>query len=99
MFGIDYAGAPVGLDLAMLIAAARTARRHRCTRRRAAPGHRHRSSGCFGYQLAAAQLGLAALPAGTYQVQLLGGPELTPVDAAANLDLTAPVGGTGSSSP
>ena len=37
--------------------------------------------------------------AGTYQVQLLAGPNLTPVDAAANLDLTAPAGGTGGSSP
>jgi putative serine protease PepD len=98
VFGIDYTGAKVGLDLAMLIAmpggnvvtlqgaglpqATATA-----------------SSGCFSFQLTADELGLPALPAGTYQVQLLAGPNLTPVSAAANLDVTAPGGGTGASSP
>ncbi len=98
VFGIDYARAPVGLDLAMLIAlpggnvvtlqgaglpqATATA-----------------SSGCFSFQLTADELGLPALPVGTYQVQLLAGPNLTPVSAAANLDVTAPGGGTGASSP
>ena len=48
------------------------------------------SSGCFAYQLTAAQLGLPTLPVGTYQVQLLAGPNLTPVSAAAHLDVTAP---------
>lgn len=98
VFGVDYTGAPVGLDLAMIIAL---------------PGGNvvtlqgaglpqataTRSSGCFAFQLTADEAGLPTLPAGTYQVQLLAGPNLTPVDAAANLDLTAPAGGTGGSSP
>ena len=43
------------------------------------------SSGCISYQLDAAQLGLAVLPAGRYQLQLLGGPELAPLSAPASL--------------
>jgi len=98
VFGIDYAQVPVGLDLAMLIAL---------------PGGNvvtlqgaglpqvtaTTSSGCFSFQLTADEVGLPTLPVGTYQVQLLAGPDLIPVSAAASLDVTAPGGNTGANSP
>jgi putative serine protease PepD len=99
VFGVDYAQAPVGLDLALLIAlpgggGVVTEQGAGLPQATATA-----SSGCFGFQLTAGQVGLAALPAGTYRVQLLAGPNLTPVSAAAALDLTAASGGTGVSSP
>jgi S1-C subfamily serine protease len=56
------------------------------------------ASGCLRYELTAGQLGITALPAGTYQVQLLAGPNLTPVSAVADLDVTAPPAGAGAPS-
>jgi hypothetical protein len=50
------------------------------------------SSGCFSYDLTAQQLGLPILPAGTYQVQLLAGPNLTPVSAPTDLTVAASTG-------
>ena len=88
VFGIGYTRLPVGLDIAMLIVmpdgTAVTV-----------PGAglpqavARTSSGCFGYELTADQLGLPSLPVGTYKVQLLAGPDLTPVSAIADLDVTA----------
>jgi hypothetical protein len=43
------------------------------------------TSGCFAYELRAPDLGLATLPAGTYRVQLLGGPDLIPLSAPTDL--------------
>jgi putative serine protease PepD len=104
VFGIDYARLPVGLDIAMLIGmpdgTAVTVPGAGLPQAIATT-----SSGCFGYRLTAAQLGLPTLPVGTYQVQLLAGPNLTPVSAAAHLDVTAPtavsppVGAQGASPP
>jgi putative serine protease PepD len=56
------------------------------------------ASGCLRYELTAGQLGITALPAGTYQVQLLAGPDLTPVSAVADLDVTTPPTGAGAPS-
>ena len=88
MFGVTYAQFPKGLDVALLIAM---------------PGGTAvtgdtgalpeaivtQSSGCISYELDASQLGLAVLPAGTYQLQLLGGPELTPLDNPTKLRVGA----------
>ena len=88
MFGVNYAQFPKGLDVALLIAM---------------PGGTAvtgdtgglpeaivtQSSGCVSYELDASQLGLAVLPTGTYQLQLLGGPELTPLDNPAKLTVGA----------
>jgi putative serine protease PepD len=93
VFGIDYAQARPGLDLAMLIAlpggGVLTLQGAGLPQATATA-----SSGCFSFQLAAAEAGLPVLPAGTYQVQLLAGPNLTPVSDAASLELTAPGEGT-----
>ncbi|MGH3257201.1 MAG: trypsin-like peptidase domain-containing protein [Streptosporangiaceae bacterium] len=88
MFGVNYAQFPKGLDVALLIAL---------------PGGTAvtgdtgalpeviitQSSGCISYELDASQLGLAVLPSGTYQLQLLGGPELTPLDNPIKLRVGA----------
>jgi putative serine protease PepD len=94
MFGVNYAQFPVGLDVAILITvpggAAVTADYGGLPQ--AIVTH---SSGCISYQLDAAQLGLAVLPAGRYQLQLLGGPELAPLSAPASLTVRpAPAGNT-----
>ncbi len=91
MFGVDYAQFPKGLDVALLIAI---------------PGGTAvtgdtgglpeaivtQSSGCISYELDASQLGLAVLPTGTYQFQLLAGPELTALDPPTKLTVSAAKG-------
>jgi putative serine protease PepD len=98
VFGVEYAQAPVGLDLAMLIAlpdgGVVTEQGAGLPQATASA-----SSGCFAFQLTADEVGLSALPAGTYHVQLLAGPNLTPISGGVALDLTAASGGTGASSP
>ena len=94
MFGVNYAQFPVGLDIAILITvpggAAVTADYGGLPQ--AIVTH---SSGCISYDLDAAQLGLAVLPAGRYQLQLLGGPGLAPLSAPASLTVRpAPAGNT-----
>lgn len=88
VFGIDYARFPVGLDIAMLIGlpdgSAVTMPSGGLPQAIATA-----SSGCFSFDLTAAQLGLAVLPAGIYQVQLLAGPDLTPVSTPTDLTLAA----------
>ena len=97
-FAVDYAQAPKGLDLALLIALPNGGV---VTQQGAGlpQATATASSGCFGFQLTADEVGLSALPAGTYHVQLLAGPDLAPLSAAAALDLTAPGAGAGASSP
>ena len=85
-FGVGYVRFPRGLDIAMLI------RLPDGTVVTGPSGSLPQTmatadSGCFGYGLAAAQLGLASLPEGRYQVQLLAGPDLAPVSAPADLDV------------
>jgi putative serine protease PepD len=91
VFGISYARFPVGLDIAMLIGlpdktavTVPTGGLPQST----APA----SADCFSYDLTAGQLGRAVLPAGTYQIQLLAGPDLTPVSAPADVRLAASPG-------
>ncbi|HSZ28503.1 MAG TPA: trypsin-like peptidase domain-containing protein, partial [Pseudonocardiaceae bacterium] len=88
MFGVSYAQFPKGLDVALLIAMPGGT---------AVTGDTSalpeaivtQSSGCISYELDASQLGLAVLPTGTYQLQLLGGPELTPLDNPTKLRVGA----------
>src|SRR5215831_15676636 len=88
MFGVGYTGFPRGLDIAMLI---------RLPDGTALAGPlgglpqstANGSSGCFSYRLIASQLGLASVPKGTYQVQLLAGPDLAPVSAPANVSVAS----------
>ncbi len=86
VFGVRYAGFPVGLDIAMVIAlpggTAFTLPTGGLPQATAST-----SSGCFAYNLTANQLGLATLPPGTYQLQLLAGPALTAVSAPADLTI------------
>jgi putative serine protease PepD len=87
-FGMRYDRFRTGLDIAMAIAlpdgTAVTAGSGGLPQSTATT-----TSGCFAYQLNAADLGLATLPAGTYQVQLLGGPDLTPLSGPADLTVGA----------
>ena len=99
-FGFSYAGFPPGLDVALYVGL---------------PGGGHwaidkdgtlpqgtsDTSGCLSTTVDAASLGQDTMPAGTYQLQLLAGPSLTPVDPAAPVQITAPAttpAGGGSSS-
>jgi putative serine protease PepD len=97
VFGFSYQRFPVGLDIAMLIGlpdgTVLTAPGGGLPQTTATT-----ASGCISYQLTADQLGITTLPAGTYQVQLLAGPNLTPVSAPADLDVTAPPTGAGAPS-
>jgi len=88
MFGVNYTQFPKGLEVALVIAMPSGT---------AVTGDTGalpeaivtQSSGCISYELDASQLGLAVLPAGTYQLQLLGGPELTPLDNPTKLRVGA----------
>jgi putative serine protease PepD len=89
IFGIDYARLSVGLDIAILIGmpdgtavTVSTGGLPQATVTQ--------SSGCITYDLTAAQLGLGVLPGGSYQVQLLGGPDLNPLGAVSDLTLGTP---------
>ena len=83
-FGMRYDRFPKGLDIAMAIAmpdgTAVTASSGGLPQSTATA-----TSGCFAYELSAPDLGLATLPTGTYQVQLLGGPDLTSLSAPTDL--------------
>jgi putative serine protease PepD len=89
VFGIRYARLPAGLDVAMLIGmpggTAVTVPGGGLPQSTATT-----SNGCVTYQLTAGDLGRPALPSGTYQVQLLAGPDLAPLSAAAGLTVSAP---------
>jgi putative serine protease PepD len=83
-FGMSYQRVPKGLDIAMAIAlpdgTAVTSAQGGLPQSTAST-----TSGCFTFEVAAADLGLATMPDGTYQVQLLGGPNLTPLSDPASL--------------
>jgi putative serine protease PepD len=88
VFAVGFTGFANGLDIAMLISlpdgSAVTAASGGLPQTAVTAG-----SGCFTYDLTAAQLGLTALPAGGYQVQLLAGPNLAPVAGPASLAIGA----------
>jgi putative serine protease PepD len=84
IFGVDYNRLPRGLDTALLIqmpgggvVTDDTGGLPQATATQA--------SGCLTYELDASALGLAVLPTGSYQLQLLGGPQLTPLGPPASL--------------
>jgi hypothetical protein len=54
------------------------------------PTERSDKSGCLGYVVNASDLGLATMPAGTYQLALLAGPSLDQVGKAFTVRITAP---------
>ena len=62
-----------------------------------------KGSGCMYFTVPAAAFQQATVPVGTYQLQLLAGPDLTPVGATAVVHITAPAtppaGGGSSSGP
>jgi putative serine protease PepD len=81
-FAAVYAQVPKGLDLALLVALPNGTAVTVPTGglpQAAASG----ATGCFAINLAASELGLAALPSGTYHIQLYGGPNLTPIGQPA----------------
>ena len=86
LFGVDYLGFPRGLDIALLIrlpdGSVLTGQLGGLPQ-----GTASASSGCFSYGLMASQLGLASVPSGTYQIQLLAGPDLAPAGAPANVSV------------
>lgn len=86
VFGANFSGVPRGLDLALLVelpdGSAVTVPTGGLPQLTATAG-----SGCFTVELTAQQLGLAALPSGTYHLQLYGGPSLTPVGPAAAVSI------------
>jgi putative serine protease PepD len=86
-FGANFDGIPAGLDLAMLVelpdGSAVTTPTGGLPQLTATTG-----SGCFAIQVSAAQLGLAELPSGTYQIQLYGGPTLAPIGRAAAVSVS-----------
>ncbi len=84
IFGVDYDRLPAGLDTALLIGMPggdvvtdETGGLPQATATEA--------SGCLTYELDASDLGLAVLPTGSYQLQLLGGPQLTPLGPPTSL--------------
>jgi S1-C subfamily serine protease len=83
-FGVGYAGFPRGLDTALFIrlpdGTTLTGQLGGLPQSTATA-----STGCFSYRLDAGQLGAASVPDGTYQVQLLAGPDLTPVSALTSV--------------
>jgi putative serine protease PepD len=88
VFGADFGGVTAGLDLALLVelpdGSAVTVPTGGLPQTTATSG-----SGCFTVRLTAAQLGLTALPTGSYRIQLYGGPSLTPIGAAAAVSVGA----------
>ncbi|HTU73233.1 MAG TPA: trypsin-like peptidase domain-containing protein [Trebonia sp.] len=86
-FAVNYAQVPAGLDLALLIAlpngTAFTVPTGGLPQSIATA-----SSGCLALALSAQELGLTSLPAGTYQIQLYGGPSLTSIGQSATVTVT-----------
>ena len=88
VFGFRYARFPVGLDVALGIVMPngnpvlleKTGGMPQDTAKT--------SSGCFTYQLTAANLSTDSVPAGTYKVQLFAGPNLNPVSPVVELNVT-----------
>ena len=87
-FGADFSGVPAGLDLALLVelpdGSAVTDSTEGLPQIAAKSG-----SGCFAIQVPAEQLGLDAMPPGTYHIQLYGGPSLAPIGTATTVSVGA----------
>ena len=91
VFGAPFAGVPRGLDLALLVelpdGTAVTESAGGLPQLTASAG-----SGCFAIDVPAQQLGQAALPAGTYHIQLYAGPSLAPLGPATAVSVGSPTG-------
>jgi putative serine protease PepD len=100
VFGFNFSGFPSGLDyVALIVAPDGSALRdeHGDPPR----GTITQSSGCLSFTVPASAYNQDTMPVGTYQLQLLAGPSLTPVGATAVVHITAPAtppAGGGSSS-
>jgi putative serine protease PepD len=90
VIGFDYAGFPMGLDVAFGIVLP-DGTPVILTHTDGMPQDIAKtSSGCLYYELTASDLGTATVPVGTYQAQLFAGPNLDPVGPTVKLDVTAP---------
>jgi putative serine protease PepD len=90
VFAFRFAGLPVGVDIAFLIALPDgTTVTTSALMGQSLPGLPeftvHGATGCVAYTVSAAEQGLAVLPAGAYRAQLLGGPNLDPISNVAIL--------------
>jgi len=87
-FSFAYSGASSGLDLALLInvpgGGTVLTQNGTLPQTTATAG-----SGCLTYEVAPADVNLAALPSGTYQLQLYAGPNLTPVGQGGTVTVNA----------
>jgi S1-C subfamily serine protease len=88
VFGFSYSGFARGEDVALLIALPDGSQ----VAESGGPpmGRVPQASGCLRFRVGAAAFGQATMPVGTYQLQLLAGPDMTPVGATAVLHITAP---------
>src|SRR5215472_6819294 len=88
VFGFSYSGFARGEDIALLIALPDGSQ---VTESGGPPmGRVSQASGCVRFGVSAAGIGQATMPVGTYQLQLLAGPDMTPVGATAVVHITAP---------
>jgi putative serine protease PepD len=92
VFGFNYSGFPSGLDyMAVIVAPDGTALRDE--HQNPPQGTTTTNSGCLSFTVPAALYNQDTIPVGTYQIQLLVGPSLTPAGPAVAVHITAPAGG------
>jgi putative serine protease PepD len=89
VFGFSFSGFPRGLDYSVLIGLPDGTD---LTDQSGTPpqGTVSKSSGCLYFTVPASAFQQATMPVGTYQLQLLAGPSLTPVGQPAVVHITAP---------
>jgi putative serine protease PepD len=90
IFGVQYANAPAGVDVAFLITAPNgTVISTDSLQDQSVPGLPElvldKGSGCVTYEVPATAFDSDTMPAGIYTLQLLAGPDLEPVAAATAL--------------
>jgi putative serine protease PepD len=92
VFGFAFSGFPRGLDYSVLIAGPDGSL---VGDQSGIPpqGTVSKTSGCLYFDVPASAFQQATMPVGTYQLQLLAGPSLTPVSHAITLTITAPATG------
>jgi putative serine protease PepD len=87
-FGVSYANVTKGLDLAILVQLPDGSAVQVPTGG-LPQGTAKGPTGCLAIEVSAEDLGLSALPSGTYQVQLYGGPSLTPIGSPGSVSVRA----------
>jgi putative serine protease PepD len=92
VFGFAFTGFPKGLDYSVLIVGPDG---NTLGNESGIPpqGTVSKTSGCLYFDVSASAFQQATMPVGTYQLQLLAGPSLTPVSHAITLTITAPATG------